>query len=430
MSATLVWQCLKKHNSFLRSGVNGVVFSAEPGNLLNKHSYKYSGLCNTKTVDISVNAKTDTIKLGLPNRKNASKPKANNSKFVLKKNARRVLKTVGKQVGSHRPDLKAAAVARLAAIHKSLRVKKYGKNAASGVWDAGRWKLTKGQVKHASGLNNASRDTERWLAPIKPHLQHLATASSAGTSLVANLKHISVTLATWDAVWEVYLDPNSQAATQLAASEPLGEASKAKPAPEPGRWVDRDCNAALNMQRVGEAKWCPLELCYWPEQGKLPAEGKEYPGLGYKRVRDKPPKAQQQQQPVAAHTMSATLVWQCLKKHNSFLRSGVNGVVFSAEPGNLLNKHSYKYSGLCNTKTVDISVDAKTDTIKLGLPNRKNASKPKANNSKFVLKKNARRVLKTVGKQVGSHRPDLKAAAVARLAAIHKSLRVKKYGKK
>ncbi|KAJ9530543.1 hypothetical protein QJQ45_012522 [Haematococcus lacustris] len=70
-----------------------------------------------------------------------------------------------------------------------------------------RWKLTKGQVKHASGLNNARRDTERWLAPIKPHLQHLAAASSAGTSLEVNLKHITVTLATWDAVWEVYLDP-------------------------------------------------------------------------------------------------------------------------------------------------------------------------------------------------------------------------------
>ncbi|GFH08937.1 uncharacterized protein HaLaN_03984, partial [Haematococcus lacustris] len=70
-----------------------------------------------------------------------------------------------------------------------------------------RWKLTKGQVKHGSGLNNARRHTERWLAPIKPHLQHLAAASSAGTSLVANLKHITVTLATWDAVWEVYLDP-------------------------------------------------------------------------------------------------------------------------------------------------------------------------------------------------------------------------------
>ncbi|GFH31638.1 hypothetical protein HaLaN_30716 [Haematococcus lacustris] len=37
------------------------------------------------------------------------------------------------------------------------------------------------------------------------------------------------------------------------------------------------------MQRIGESKWRPLELCYWPEQGKLPAKGKEYRDLGYKR---------------------------------------------------------------------------------------------------------------------------------------------------
>ncbi|KAJ9508993.1 hypothetical protein QJQ45_001446 [Haematococcus lacustris] len=38
-----------------------------------------------------------------------------------------------------------------------------------------------------------------------------------------------------------------------------------------------------------------------PAPGALPAKGKEYPGLGYKRVRDKPPKAQeQQQQPAVA----------------------------------------------------------------------------------------------------------------------------------
>ncbi|KAJ9513359.1 hypothetical protein QJQ45_001395 [Haematococcus lacustris] len=76
-----------------------------------------------------------------------------------------------------------------------------------------------------------------------------------------------------------------------------GKAAKAKLAPQPGRWLDRDCNAALNMQRIGESKWRPLELCYWPDQGALPAKGKEYPGLGYKRLRDKPPKAQQQQAP-------------------------------------------------------------------------------------------------------------------------------------
>ncbi|KAJ9530795.1 hypothetical protein QJQ45_028682 [Haematococcus lacustris] len=75
-----------------------------------------------------------------------------------------------------------------------------------------------------------------------------------------------------------------------------GKAAKAKPAPQPGRWLDRDCNAALNMQRIGESMWRPLELCYWPDQGALPAKGKEYPGLGYKRLLDKPPKAQQQQQ--------------------------------------------------------------------------------------------------------------------------------------
>ncbi|KAJ9527841.1 hypothetical protein QJQ45_000406 [Haematococcus lacustris] len=80
------------------------------------------------------------------------------------------------------------------------------------------------------------------------------------------------------------------------AAEPAQptKAAKAKPAPQPGRWLDRDCNAALNMQRIGESRWHPLELCYWPEQGALPAKGKEYPGLGYKRLRDKPPKAQQQ----------------------------------------------------------------------------------------------------------------------------------------
>ncbi|KAJ9519213.1 hypothetical protein QJQ45_017877, partial [Haematococcus lacustris] len=301
---------------------------------------------------------------------------------------------------------------------------------------------------------NARRATERWLAPIKPHLQHLAAASSAGTSLEANLKHITVTLATWDAVWEVYLDPkwaeqrlrlygaqdrtleqffkkleeemaevamqrhgrakqlvvffcaasigtrggwgadavlracckvvcrpsgtdqrrgrvvlvdehrttrvssavngqqpcerqlNKRRATRPAGWKPKagqveprllrpawsqqrdqpvqglmwcpavaprkppqapcssqqpqsqqrkGKAAKAKPAPQPGRWLDRDCNAALNMQRIGESKWRPLELCFWPEQGKLPDKGKEYPGVGHKRLRDKPPNATQQQ---------------------------------------------------------------------------------------------------------------------------------------
>ncbi|KAJ9528218.1 hypothetical protein QJQ45_014210 [Haematococcus lacustris] len=77
-------------------------------------------------------------------------------------------------------------------------------------------------------------------------------------------------------------EPEVAEPTQPTKGKGKGKAAKAKPAPQPGRWLDRDCNAALNMQRIGESKWRPLELCYWPEQGKLPVEGKEYPGLGYK----------------------------------------------------------------------------------------------------------------------------------------------------
>ncbi|KAJ9515537.1 hypothetical protein QJQ45_021646 [Haematococcus lacustris] len=111
-------------------------------------------------------------------------------------------------------------------------------SAASGVWDPAtgqlkadqlrRWKLTKGEVKHASGLHNARRDTERWLAPIKPHLQHLAAASSAGTSLEANLKHITVTLATWllvgttDPAQMEALDHSQRVATRTECEEHPG----------------------------------------------------------------------------------------------------------------------------------------------------------------------------------------------------------------
>ncbi|KAJ9506260.1 hypothetical protein QJQ45_014132 [Haematococcus lacustris] len=42
-----------------------------------------------------------------------------------------------------------------------------------------------------------------------------------------------------------------------------------------------------------------LDQAHRREQGALPAKGKEYPGLGYKRLRDKPAKAQQQQPVVA-----------------------------------------------------------------------------------------------------------------------------------
>ncbi|GFH28908.1 hypothetical protein HaLaN_27475 [Haematococcus lacustris] len=67
---------------------------------------------------------------------------------------------------------------------------------------------------------------------------------------------------------------NSQVATQLAASEP---GPSTPPPPK-------------------HSKRTKTEQATEPTQ---PTKGKEYPGLGYKRMRDKPPKAQQQLQHAA-----------------------------------------------------------------------------------------------------------------------------------
>ncbi|KAJ9526143.1 hypothetical protein QJQ45_009582 [Haematococcus lacustris] len=54
-----------------------------------------------------------------------------------------------------------------------------------------------------------------------------------------------------------------------------------------GKWMDRDCNAALNSQRTWEAPWLPLELCRWQHRGVASAKGKEYPTVGFKKLRDR-----------------------------------------------------------------------------------------------------------------------------------------------
>ncbi|KAJ9518323.1 hypothetical protein QJQ45_010201 [Haematococcus lacustris] len=216
-------------------------------------------------------------------------------------------------------------------------------------------------------------NSKRWNDNIKLELQHLAAATSAGTSLVAIQRHVAVTLATWDAVWGEYLHPKwaeqkmrlygakekvleryfklekeaaiesqkrwgpakswwCSLATLALAPGPCEEGlDLSKPArpeswkPKPGqvqnellrsawskrfeapvrglmwcpqlhqatpgnlgKWVDRDCNAAHNLHRAGESKWRSLELCRWPHRARLPANGKEYLALGFKKLRDSP----------------------------------------------------------------------------------------------------------------------------------------------
>ncbi|MGQ3286096.1 hypothetical protein, partial [Bosea sp. (in: a-proteobacteria)] len=69
------------------------------------------------------------------------------------------------------------------------------------------WELSKGQLKHDSGLTKAKQDTARWSAAIQPQLQQLARATPAGTTLDSLQAHIQALKATWDALWEEYLKP-------------------------------------------------------------------------------------------------------------------------------------------------------------------------------------------------------------------------------
>ncbi|KAJ9525370.1 hypothetical protein QJQ45_003221 [Haematococcus lacustris] len=76
--------------------------------------------------------------------------------------------------------------------------------------------------------------------------------------------------------------PCNQAATQPAASEP-----------GPNTHLPAKRNKRTTAQQAGKPSQ-PTRGTGLPE---LPAKGKEFLGLGYKRLRAQPPKPQQQQQP-------------------------------------------------------------------------------------------------------------------------------------
>ncbi|EIE20336.1 ribosomal protein L28e [Coccomyxa subellipsoidea C-169] len=117
------------------------------------------------------------------------------------------------------------------------------------------------------------------------------------------------------------------------------------------------------------------------------------------------------------------LVWQLVKNYNCFLHKGLNGSQFSAEPGNLYNLNSYKYSGIANEKIVHVeAAEEGSFAVTRNIP--KNSNKPRDSRSKATKKnKNFRRAAIRLGKEVHTVRPDLKKAALARASAVNKSQR-------
>lgn len=131
--------------------------------------------------------------------------------------------------------------------------------------------------------------------------------------------------------------------------------------------------------------------------------------------------------------VSDDLTWLLVKNNNRFLvkmnGNNSNSVQFSSEPNNLYNLNTFKHSGLANKKTVAIAPSEGLSVL-LTTTKTKKRSQPAKSSHNSLLKKDFRKMAKAVVNQVATngYRADLKSAALARLAAVHKSLRVAKAG--
>ena len=97
---------------------------------------------------------------------------------------------------------------------------------------------------------------------------------------------------------------------------------------------------------------------------------------------------------------------------------------FSSEPTNLYNLNTFKFSGLANTKSVGIASGADGAVVTKSRPN--NSSKPSAGVNKYTTKRNARKAMASIEKQLDGWRSDLVVAAKARMSVVQKGLRIKK----
>ena len=86
--------------------------------------------------------------------------------------------------------------------------------------------------------------------------------------------------------------------------------------------------------------------------------------------------------------VSSELIWQAIKGGNAFSVRSQNNVWFSKEKGNLYGKHSYKYSGVANARTID--VDATGSHLHAAVTTTDGFSK-KPNTGKRTVVKQVRR---------------------------------------
>ncbi|WWD16223.1 hypothetical protein CI109_100649 [Kwoniella shandongensis] len=120
--------------------------------------------------------------------------------------------------------------------------------------------------------------------------------------------------------------------------------------------------------------------------------------------------------------MSADLQWLLIRKWNSFQVKGGHGPVFSKEKGNLLNRSAHKFSGLANSKVINIYPSAEGGVTITKVKADAKPNQVASARSHVALKRSTgpRRANKIAAAETAGkgYRADLRAFAVARASAL------------
>ncbi|KAL1960003.1 hypothetical protein VTO42DRAFT_671 [Malbranchea cinnamomea] len=126
--------------------------------------------------------------------------------------------------------------------------------------------------------------------------------------------------------------------------------------------------------------------------------------------------------------VSDDLIWGCIRSQNAFLVKR-GGAVFSRDPLNLQNKHSRKYAGFATSRAIGVQA-GENGALTVTTKNAGKAQQPAGNFNTTIYSTTttSRKAYKGVARRAAkfNYRPDLRAAAVARVSAIRASQRPKK----
>eukprot|EP00299_Pterocystis_sp_00344_P010930 c5012_g1_i1.p1 GENE.c5012_g1_i1~~c5012_g1_i1.p1 ORF type:complete len:161 (-),score=26.51 c5012_g1_i1:37-468(-) len=127
--------------------------------------------------------------------------------------------------------------------------------------------------------------------------------------------------------------------------------------------------------------------------------------------------------------MSSDLVWLIVRNNSSFLVKR-NGAQLTSEPNNLTGRNTFKFSGLANKKALGITATDKGLVLTKKSTKGSNARKPASALVSQTLKRDIKRVARSIKNATQSYRPDLEKAALARATALFRARRSKATGVK